>query len=1467
MSRKTFENNDNNKINKINFNDGTSLSSASHVENDFHVRKKLRVSYDTNLNSNLYVDGKIYGQFANLDPLAKEYTDLRTGWEWPIKGTTYSTIADSLWAHIDIIEKAPYVTQSYVDKENENTLSFIRKTGADTSTYPTFSDPNSNYNIPVTYLASENALIIRQDDSTTQKLKIQIKGQTQTGKYLKCLNEDGDITWGDGNFNLVDGDETIQTNFGQSTNPSLLIKDLGNGSNIVHDINYYLNLPNNSNDKNKLVSQNSIFTMYGRTQSGFSSNSQPPAIIGVYSLGSEGIKFKSGYMDNGIYTSGYTLIGGGSQSYKNQEILLSESGIHTASENYFNHWGKLLISSRKNDVSDYRQPPNLNYPDGPISLIKAELNVGSDVNDDTLGITKLYGELFIKRTVGGENLTKPLFLKCIQTDGKSEFTTLPINYILDTDDIFTIDGAISLGNPDKYSFFYGTEIKLYGPVKCQEEIYVQGTAHLNRVNIDDDLTTTGVNSFNDTYINGNFEFTSSGLNSKYYLGNDSTTGKIKWIKFGKSDNPSDPISINSPIEFYNNMYFINGGYLAAGVGAGIGYAIGNSGSGSFNGTKKSGFKYNVEDLSTTFYWKFKDQQNNINYFPFRINYNQNTASVLSIGKAYPPVADLGQFNNNEENISPNITDVDFYKDNKIITEPNVIYGSTAIPISQPGELRIAGKCYYRQWNSTNQNYDTPYNGDVLVGIGGTFYSPNHPNEKYGEAKWINIQDILPTSYVQDLKFEGDVYIGSIIQYTFQKAGVTYTIPVNKSNLNINGKIFFRYTNTDSIGTATENYVLTCVDGTTGEVQWRPAVTSSGTFSSLSVSGVSTFEGHVYARNQLTLYGNFNLYNNNSPITLSQAELITLDGISSNIQNQINNKLSLSGGVISGLTTFQNSIKLSNGAIVNKYLKCTNSDGTCEWSDLNWTSLGDSTENLTVTNLFKVNNLIKTNRSSPNTINSSENIYDAYLFSSDLTTIIPYNTTQWFYTTRNTDYGWGFNNSEYLQFGTITVPANNKNNLSISFPIKIQHSWYYKDNLISGDELSHFWYYLDNINILITKSDNTIIRKYSINRPSCTYILHDRKETFSGPNGTLNTEITYNTTLMIHDIHLANIYFNVYFPILSTTETYKLSYNCKLKWKNSGEYIKNQSFLFYSNNIALNQVNENFLSYPGYNVSYAAIPSGSNTTYKEMLYRGVRWNCTYGTTPSLSDLNVSSNYIGWVGVTSGYNNQYNFTESDQNLPFTGTQSLEISDLAISNLNAKGNIYSYYGVIGSCGFLCRKGYPTLTASVNDGITYGDPSNQSNQYFGTSSNWGSIFNTWWDGQFKIYIDYSHIITLSPNTSDYRIKHNLKNLDSILDKINSIQLYSYDKENVVDHSIEQNHIGFLAHQIQETFPEYDHLISGEKDGIELQMVNYNEITILLMKSIQELSAEIKELKSQLQQQNDIINALSTAQYYSSKK
>ena len=88
---------------------------------------------------------------------------------------------------------------------------------------------------------------------------------------------------------------------------------------------------------------------------------------------------------------------------------------------------------------------------------------------------------------------------------------------------------------------------------------------------------------------------------------------------------------------------------------------------------------------------------------------------------------------------------------------------------------------------------------------------------------------------------------------------------------------------------------------------------------------------------------------------------------------------------------------------------------------------------------------------------------------------------------------------------------------------------------------------------------------------------------------------------------------------------------------------------------------------------------------------------------------------------------------------------------------------------------------------------------------------------------------------TSDYRLKEDLQDFAG-LDMVSKIPVYDFKWK-----TDESRSYGVMAHELQEVLPD---AVSGEKDAEEMQGVDYSKIVPLLVKSIQELKAEIEELK-----------------------
>jgi len=146
---------------------------------------------------------------------------------------------------------------------------------------------------------------------------------------------------------------------------------------------------------------------------------------------------------------------------------------------------------------------------------------------------------------------------------------------------------------------------------------------------------------------------------------------------------------------------------------------------------------------------------------------------------------------------------------------------------------------------------------------------------------------------------------------------------------------------------------------------------------------------------------------------------------------------------------------------------------------------------------------------------------------------------------------------------------------------------------------------------------------------------------------------------------------------------------------------------------------------------------------------------------------------------------------------------------------------------------------STNPDHGLTVVNPANgtyiQLDHINGTVS--GSIFSLFRYNQSVIgSITQNGTSQVSFNiSSDYRLKEDLKDFAG-LDMVSKIPVYDFKWK--VDG---YRSYGVMAHELQEVLPD---AVVGKKDAEEMQGVDYSKIVPLLVKSIQELKAEIDELK-----------------------
>jgi hypothetical protein len=120
-----------------------------------------------------------------------------------------------------------------------------------------------------------------------------------------------------------------------------------------------------------------------------------------------------------------------------------------------------------------------------------------------------------------------------------------------------------------------------------------------------------------------------------------------------------------------------------------------------------------------------------------------------------------------------------------------------------------------------------------------------------------------------------------------------------------------------------------------------------------------------------------------------------------------------------------------------------------------------------------------------------------------------------------------------------------------------------------------------------------------------------------------------------------------------------------------------------------------------------------------------------------------------------------------------------------------------------------------------------------------------------------------VTQNTSDKRLKTNIKNIDSPLEKISKINgvYFNWNEKakELADKDTEIREIGFIAQEVNEILPEIvkpapfdiemdesiaDKVVYKSKTGEDYLTIQYEKIVPLLVECIKELKAEIEELK-----------------------
>jgi hypothetical protein len=204
--------------------------------------------------------------------------------------------------------------------------------------------------------------------------------------------------------------------------------------------------------------------------------------------------------------------------------------------------------------------------------------------------------------------------------------------------------------------------------------------------------------------------------------------------------------------------------------------------------------------------------------------------------------------------------------------------------------------------------------------------------------------------------------------------------------------------------------------------------------------------------------------------------------------------------------------------------------------------------------------------------------------------------------------------------------------------------------------------------------------------------------------------------------------------------------------------------------------------------------------------------------------VDVGYIGnGVGVaTGGSATDFGFNATN-NMVFTTSSAVERMRITSGGSVLIGKTTTSFGAVGT--HFLNNGQATFTVA-SDAILY----------LNRTGSDGIIQYFYKDTSIVGSISVTASLTSYNVTSDYRLKEDLKEIKG-LEKLSAIKVYDFKWK--ADGSRMD---GVIAHELAEVLP---YAVQGQKDGEEMQQVDYSKLVPILVKSIQELEARIKQLEN----------------------
>ena len=293
--------------------------------------------------------------------------------------------------------------------------------------------------------------------------------------------------------------------------------------------------------------------------------------------------------------------------------------------------------------------------------------------------------------------------------------------------------------------------------------------------------------------------------------------------------------------------------------------------------------------------------------------------------------------------------------------------------------------------------------------------------------------------------------------------------------------------------------------------------------------------------------------------------------------------------------------------------------------------------------------------------------------------------------------------------------------------------------------------------------------------------------------------------------------------------------------NTSNYINStaigyNSKITNSDQIMLGGLNESNNKYPLINVPGGI--TGATGSFTSLLLNGK----TVATTDLLPNLSGYAQLTGATFASLSATNQVNVSGG-----ITGTTgsftSLLSNGKTVATIDQLSNLSGYAQLSGATFTGSISGATgSFTSLLSNGKTVATTDllpNLSGYAELTGATFtGPIYGT--TGSFTSLTVSGQVTATSFNsTSDYRIKENiiLLSTSNVVDNLNPVKYYNKISK--------KTDIGLIAHEVQNFYPE---LVSGEKDGEEIQTINYIGLIPILINEIKMLKKELKELKEKIE-------------------